>query len=104
LYSTIFSLQSSSATNSRTRSSNLREARRAGEKITISQRQLSANAAAKMAIENVLPKRRGVLIRISDGVVSQLFFARISGSERAQSSLYITRLVARMKASWKRIC
>ena len=53
------------------RSSNLRDARRAGEKTTHSQPMVSARQATKMAMLNVLPKRRGVEMSTSPGVVFQ---------------------------------
>ena len=49
--------------------------------------------------ENVFPNRRGVEMRISDGVVAQPLRSLMSGSDLAQSFLYTTRLVARKNAS-----
>jgi hypothetical protein len=107
--------------NSTIRSSSLRDALRAGLKMTISKEQDRARAAAKIAMlctraqgsgvitrvcysarlsyENVLPKRRGVLISISEGALSQLYFRMIDGRDEAQSWRNATRDVARMKAS-----
>jgi hypothetical protein len=87
------------------RSSNFREARRAGEKMTISRGTLRAMTATKMATlaggagrteertglgraayENVLPKRLGVDISTSENDLSQPFAVRMSGFDSDQSS------------------
>ena len=61
------------------RSNSLRDARRAGENTTISHFIVKAKQAAKIAILNVLPKRRGVEMSTSDGQVVQPFFFIMAG-------------------------
>ena len=61
------------------RSSNLRLARLAGEKTTISVPNDMARQAQKMAIEKVLPKRRGVEMSTSLEQRCQEFFFMIAG-------------------------
>lgn len=61
LYSQILDSPPANLINSTIRSRSLRDARRAGEKTTISRPSASARQAQKIAIENVFPKRRGVL-------------------------------------------
>ena len=82
-----------------TRSNSLREARRAGEKTTISAFCVRRKQAQKMAIEKVFPKRRGVLINTSPGQLSHPCFCMMAGFCTPQSSLYMTRADALKKYS-----
>ena len=75
----------SKRTNSIILSKSLRDARRAGLKTTTSHLSVRARHAAKIAILNVLPKRRGVEMRTSDGHVGQPFFFIMAGRMVAQS-------------------
>ncbi len=68
------------------RSSSLRDARRAGEKMTISHLAASASAATNMAMEKVLPKRRGVAMSTSEEVEAQPRRRMMSGACAAKSS------------------
>jgi hypothetical protein len=52
----------------------------------------------------VLPKRLGVEIKISEEHFVHLFFSMMTGLAVDQSFLYMTRLVARMNASWNINC
>lgn len=78
------------------RSSSLREARRAGLNTTISQLWQSDMAAQNMLTEKVLPKRRGVLMRISEGHAVHELRRMISGAAVDQSALYRTLAHARV--------
>jgi len=84
--------------NSTMRSGSLRDARRAGLKTTISHFIVSARHAAKIAIEKVFPKRRGVEMSTSEEHLSQPFFFMMAGRCVPQSSLYSTRAVERSNA------
>jgi hypothetical protein len=87
--------------NSTTRSSIFRDALRAGLKITTSQPWVRARAAQKIAIENVFPNRRGVLIITSELHFSQPFLRIMAGRSVAHSSRYKTRATHFVKLSWK---
>jgi len=75
------------------RSKSFRLARRAGLNTTISHFWVNAKHAAKIAILNVFPKRRGVLISTSDEHLDHPFLLIITGFCCFQSCLYRTRAV-----------